>query len=358
MHLNKNRFYPVICAILAAVLFGASAPLAKMLLGQIEPVPLASFLYLGSGIGLMLFQIINSSIKKQKINEADLKKDDIPWLIGAIIAGGIIAPILLMTSLDITPASTASLLLNFEGVATTLIAFIFFKENIGKQVFGAILCITLASILLSWDFSSRWGISIGAFGVICACICWGIDNNFTRNISSKNPFTIVTIKGMVAGLFSLIMALALNIAIPDIKIVFLAMVLGFFCYGLSIVLFVFALRDLGSARTSSLFGTAPFVGAILSIVLLGYNPNMMFYISTPIMILGTVLLLKENHGHTHTHQFIEHEHKHNHADGHHNHSHLSDTMICANGCHVHKHIHEQMEHAHAHSPDIHHRHEH
>lgn len=358
MYLNKNRYYPIICAILAAMLFGASAPLSKILLGQIEPIPLASFLYLGSGIGLVLFQIVNSTIKKQNINEANLKKDDIPWLAGAIIAGGVIAPILLMTSLKITPASTASLLLNFEGVATTLIAFIFFKENIGKQVLGAILCITLASIILSWDFSSQWGISFGALGVICACICWGIDNNFTRNISSKNPFTIVTIKGLVAGLFSLILALVVNIPVPSIKIILLAMVLGFFCYGLSIVLFIFALRGLGSARTSSLFGTAPFVGAILSFVLLGDNPNMMFYISIPIMILGAVLLLKENHDHTHNHQFIEHEHKHNHTDGHHNHSHLSETMVCTNGCHTHKHIHEPMEHPHVHLPDIHHRHEH
>jgi drug/metabolite transporter (DMT)-like permease len=356
--LNKNKVYPILQAILASILFGASAPLSKILLGQIEPVPLASFLYLGSGLGLMLFQILNLARKKQGFNEASLKKNDIPWLLGAIIAGGIAAPIILMASLKITPASTASLLLNFEGAATTFIAFLFFKESIGKQILGAILCITFASILLSWDFSNQWGLSIGALGIICACICWGVDNNFTRNISAKNPFTIVTIKGLAAGSFSLILSLTFNIPIPNLRVILLAMLLGFFCYGLSIVLFVFALRELGSVRTSSLFGTAPFVGAILSFIILGDIPNIMFYISLPIMIIGAALLLKENHSHTHTHELLEHEHKHNHTDGHHNHSHTSEPPISKNGYHTHMHLHEPLQHPHPHSPDIHHRHKH
>lgn len=356
--LNKNKFYPILQAILASILFGASAPLSKILLGHIEPVPLASFLYLGSGLGLMLFQFLNLIRRKQSINEASLKKNDIPWLIGAIIAGGIVAPIILMISLKITPSSTTSLLLNFEGVATTFIALLFFKESIGKQALSAIICITFASILLSWDFSNQWGFSIGALGIICACICWGVDNNFTRNISAKNPFTIVTIKGLVAGSFSLILSLAFNISIPDIRVILLAMLLGFFCYGLSIVLFVFALRELGSVRTSSLFGTAPFIGAILSFIILGDIPNIMFYFSLPIMVIGAVLLLKENHFHSHTHGLLEHEHKHSHADGHHDHSHTSEQSISKNGYHTHVHLHEPLEHSHPHSPDIHHRHEH
>lgn len=356
--MSKKSIFPIIQAILASVLFGASAPLSKMLLGQIDPVPLASFLYLGSGLGLIMFQLFTLIRKKQGINEASLKKNDAPWLAGAIIAGSIVAPILLMVSLKITPASTASLLLNFEGVSTTFIALLFFKENIGRQVWGAIICITSASILLSWDFSSQWGASIGSLGIICACICWGIDNNFTRNISAKNPFTIVTVKGLVAGLFSLILALIINSSIPNLKVIILAMLLGFICYGLSIVLFVFALRELGSARTSSLFGTAPFVGAILSFIILGDNPNIMFYASLPLMIMGAVLLLKENHTHLHTHQYIQHEHKHNHIDEHHFHIHASEQVIPQNGYHSHIHVHESTEHSHPHSPDIHHRHEH
>ena len=344
--MNKTKIYPVSQAILASVLFGASAPLSKIILGQIEPIPLASFLYIGSGIGLSLLQIFLTIGKKQNIKEASLKKADISWLIGAIIAGGVIAPIILMISLKTTPASTTSLLLNFEGVATTLIAILFFKENIGKQLWKAIICITLASILLSWDFSNQWGFSIGALGIICACICWGIDNNFTRNISAKNPFTIVTIKGLIAGFFSLFLAFILNNHLPNIKVILITIILGFLCYGLSIVLFVFAMRELGSARTSALFGTAPFVGAILSFVICGDVPNLMFFVSLPIMIIGTVILLKEDHGHFHSHEFTEHEHKHCHSDSHHSHTHTTNQPTAINGYHSHVHIHEQIEHSH------------
>lgn len=355
--MNKSKVYPIMMALLASILFGASAPITKILLGKIEPIPLASFLYLGSGVGLLVFQIVNLIIKKKVINEAPLKKKDFIWLVGAIITGGIIAPIILLNSLKITSASTASLLLNFEGVATTIIAIIFFKENAGKQILSAVVLITLASILLSWDFKHQWGLSIGSLGIILACFCWAIDNNFIRNISSKNPFCIVTIKGIVAGLFSLILATILKNQIPNLKIIIIAMIIGFFCYGLSIVLFVFAMRDLGSTRTSALFGTAPFIGSILSFILLGDIPNIMFFISLFIMIVGTVLLLKEEHLHNHIHELIEHEHRHNHDDGHHNHEH-NDKQIIVEGYHSHVHMHNAIEHTHPHLPDIHHRHVH
>lgn len=355
--MNKSKIYPIMMALLAAILFGASAPITKILLGEIQPIPLASLLYLGSGLGLLIFQIGNSLIKKQIINEAPLNKKDFKWLIGAIIAGGIIAPIILLSSLKITPASTASLLLNFEGVATAIIAMLFFKENVGKQILNAVILITFASIILSWDFKNQWGFSIGSLGIILACFCWGIDNNFTRNISAKNPFSIVIIKGIISGFFSLFLSLILKNEIPEFKIAIIAMVIGFFCYGVSIVLFVFAMRDLGSTRTSALFGTAPFVGSILSFILLGDIPSNMFFISLPIMIVGTIFLLKEEHNHTHIHEFIEHEHRHNHRDGHHNHEHTNGEIII-NGYHSHLHVHEAIEHAHPHSPDIHHRHIH
>jgi drug/metabolite transporter (DMT)-like permease len=355
--MNKSKFYPIMMALLASLLFGASAPITKILLGQIEPIPLASLLYLGSGLGLLVFQIINFIIKKQVINEASLKKKDFLWLLGAIITGGIIAPIVLLISLKITPASTASLLLNFEGVATTIIAIIFFKENAGKQILIAVALIALASIVLSWDFRNQWGFSIGSLGIILACFCWGIDNNFTRNISSKNPFSIVTIKGIVAGLFSLILATILKNQMPSFKVIIIAMIIGFFCYGLSIVLFVLAMRDLGSTRTSALFATAPFIGSILSFILLGDIPSNMFFISLPIMIIGAVLLLKEEHQHKHIHEIIQHEHRHNHSDEHHCHEH-SGEQININGYHSHLHTHKSIEHNHQHSPDIHHRHIH
>jgi drug/metabolite transporter (DMT)-like permease len=262
-----------------------------------------------------------------------------------------------MTSLKITPASTAALLLNFEGVSTTLIALFFFKESIGRRIWIAVLCITAASILLSWDFSNQWGVSIGALGVLGACVCWGIDNNFTRNISAKNPYTIVILKGFGAGLFSLFLTLILKYHIPQIKVIILAMILGCFSYGLSIVLFVLAMRNLGSARTSAFFATSPFIGAILAFILYQDVPNSMFIIALPIMILGTFFLLKEDHNHKHIHQHLIHEHRHCHNDNHHNHTHLHGE-IPQSGYHSHVHEHEELMHDHPHAPDIHHRHTH
>lgn len=282
-------------ALAASILFGASAPITKILLGQIDPILLASLLYLGSGLGLLIFKTINFLVKHKKTDEASLNKKDIIWLMGAIIFGGIIAPIILLISLKITPASIASLLLNFEAVATAIIATLFFKESVGKQVLLGLVLITFASITLSWDFKNQWGFSIGSLGILLACFCWGIDNNFTKNISSKDPFTIVTVKGLVSGTFSLLLAVILRNHIPDFKIIIIAMIIGFFCYGLSIVLFVFAMRYLGSTRTCALFGTAPFIGTVLSFVLIGDIPSNMFFISLPIMIIGTILLLKEKH---------------------------------------------------------------
>lgn len=355
--MNKVKVFPIIQALLAALLFGASAPLAKILLGQIEPVPLAAFLYLGSGTGLLIYQIVIYLITKEKKGEAPLSKKDFPWLLGAILFGGVIAPIILMTSLKITPASTAALLLNFEGVSTTLIALFFFKESIGRRVWIAVSCITIASILLSWDFSNQWGFSLGALGVVGACLCWGIDNNFTRNISSKNPYTIVILKGFGAGLFSLFLTLMLKYQIPHIKVILLSMILGCFSYGLSIVLFVLAMRNLGSARTSAFFATSPFIGAILAFVLYHEVPSAMFIVALPIMILGTFFLLKEDHNHKHNHEHIMHEHRHCHNDNHHNHMHLPGE-VPPNGYHSHVHEHEELQHDHQHAPDIHHRHAH
>ncbi|HBP66418.1 MAG TPA: EamA family transporter [Desulfosporosinus sp.] len=353
----KNRTIgPMLKAILAAALFGASAPISKLLLGEISPTLMASFLYLGSGIGLYLQRYFRSSDKRFN-DEARLTKNDWPWLIAAVSVGGIAAPIVLMFSLKNTPASTASLLLNFEGVATTVIAVLAFKEAVGKRIWMAVLLITTASILLSWDSSGQWGFSFGAIGVLSACILWGIDNNFTRNISSKDPLSIVIIKGLSAGTFSLILSVILGFPLPSFKSILLAMVLGYFSYGLSIVLFIRAMRELGSARTSALFGTAPFVGVVLSLLLFRENQGILFLFSLPIMIIGAVFLLKEDHEHLHKHETTEHEHRHNHNDSHHTHGH-SDNGIPKNGYHSHVHEHEYIIHDHQHTPDIYHRHAH
>jgi drug/metabolite transporter (DMT)-like permease len=290
----------VIQAIAAAVLFGSSTPVAKILLGQIEPVPLAAFLYLGSGLGLLLYRGLRRLDRSFSI-EARLTKDDFPWLAGSVLAGGVAAPIILMFGLRSTPAATASLLLNFEGAATTLIAVLVFREAIGRQVWWAIGLITSASILLTMNPGGEWGISLGAAGVLGACILWGLDNNLTSKISSKDPLEIGTIKGIGAGSFTLALALALHSSFPGVALIVAALVLGCFSYGLSTVLFILALRGLGAARTSAYFGTAPFVGSLLSFIIFREFPGFLFITSLPVMVLGVVLLLIEKHEHRHLH---------------------------------------------------------
>ena len=351
--MRKEAIYPIFQAIIAAILFGASAPFSKLFLGKIEPIPMACFLYFGSGIGLLLLVLFQRIKGNNANNEALISRNDIPWLIGSLIAGGVLAPIILMFSLKNTPASTASLLLNFECVMTALIAAIAFKEAIGKRIWLAVVFITIASILISIDKSSLWGFSMGAVGIVLACTFWGIDNNFTRNISAKDPFIIVAIKGLGAGAFSFFLALYFKSSFPAIQIILGAMTLGCFSYGFSIVLFISAMRNLGAARTSALFGIAPFIGCILSFLLFRETPNFMFFIGVSIMILGAFLLLSEDHSHEHSHTFIEHEHKHSHSDGHHNHhEEIYDES------HSHMHIHKFTKHCHPHTPDIHHRHIH
>jgi len=344
--MKKKNIAPMLKAIMAAALFGANAPLSKLLLGEISPTLMASFLYLGSGIGLYLQRYLQRHLRSSERisnDEARLSKNDWPWLMGAVSVGGIAAPIVLMFSLKNTPVATASLLLNFEGVATTVIAVLAFKEAVGKRIWMAVLLITTASILLSWDSSGQWGFSWGAIGVLSACVLWGIDNNFTRNVSAKDPLSIVIIKGLSAGTFSLILSVVLGFPLPSLKLVLLAMVLGYFSYGLSIVLFIRAMRDLGAARTSTLFGTAPFVGVAFSLLLFRESQGMIFLFSLPIMIIGAFFLLKEDHEHLHKHNITEHEHRHNHNDAHHTHHH-PDNEIPKNGYHSHVHEHEVIIH--------------
>jgi drug/metabolite transporter (DMT)-like permease len=352
--MRQNQIKSIIQVLFAALLFGASAPLSKLLLGDVEPIPLAAFLYLGSGIGLLGIKLIQRLNRTQIAQEAKIEKSDFGWLAGAIIAGGIAAPITLLFSLRSTPGATASLLLNFEGVATTFIAFLVFKEAISRRVWWAIGLVTLASIILSIDFQAAWGFSLGALGIVLACVFWGIDNNFTRNISAKDPLVIVIIKGLVSGSFSLILALTLGNQLPAWDVILKMLALGSLSYGVSIVLFIHSLRSLGAARTSTLFSTAPIVGIILSMVIFSEMPTWLFFIAFPLMIWGAILLVNDDHVHDHIHESILHEHAHNHDDGHHNHVH-EDNLAKK---HSHIHTHEELSHAHSHMPDIHHRHIH
>lgn len=350
--MNRSHLSSIVQALIAALLFGASAPLAKLLLGEVEPIPLASFLYLGSGIGLLGVKLFQRVQKPGSDREAQIKKPDYLWLAGAMLAGGVAAPITLLFSLQNTPAATASLLLSFEGVATTLIAYFAFKESISRRAFWAIGLITLASILLSVNLNAGWGFSLGAVGILAACILWGLDNNFTRNISAKDPVTIVTIKGLGAGSFSLAMALVLGNTFPAWEVVFGALVLGSLSYGASIVLFIRAMRGMGAARTSALFSSAPLAGMLLSFLIFRELPGWLFVIAFPLMLAGTLFLVNEEHQHGHVHEMAVHEHAHAHDDGHHEH----DEDCTQKHSHIHQH--EPSVHDHHHMPDLDHRHDH
>ena len=348
--MTKNHAYPIILALLAAFLFGASAPIAKLLLGEVEPAMLAAFLYLGCGFGLFFVRLFQPS----KGREAGIQKPDVKWLLGATLAGGVAAPIILLFSLRGTPAATASLLLNFEGVATTIIATIAFRESVGKKAWLAIFLITLASILLTVNSNMLWGVSIGALGIISACFLWGFDNNFTRNISSKDPISIVMMKGFAAGTISLLIAILAGNSFPSLGIVAGSMLLGCLCYGLSITLFILVMRGIGAARTSALFGSAPFAGALFSFVIFAEGISVMFLLSIILMAIGTMFLFGENHDHSHIHEAVNHEHSHSHEDGHHEHEHDHEGIKTQS----HAHFHPFCEHSHRHLPDIHHRHAH
>jgi drug/metabolite transporter (DMT)-like permease len=351
--MRSNNISHIFPALLAAFFFGAGAPISKLFLDDVPPVLMAAFLYLGSGTGISLIKLTQIITSNQK--EAGIKSPDVKWLAGAIISGGILAPIILMISLQNTPASTASLLLNFEGVGTTLIALFFFRESISRRALTAILAITLASILLSTNFETGFGFSLGALGVLLACVLWGVDNNFTRNISAKDPLTIVAWKGIVSGVFSLTIGLFLGQRLPALATILGVLLLGFISYGLSIVLFIYSMRGLGAARTSALYGTAPLAGVLLSILIFKDPITLLFGIAAVLMMTGALLLANEEHAHFHIHMPVVHEHRHTWADEFHRHE---ETDKTAGKSHSHEHEHPRTEHEHGHMPDIHHRHGH
>lgn len=353
----KNKsLIPVFQAILASILFGISAPLSKLLLADVEPIPLTAFLYLGSGLGAAIAILAQRAFHQRTQMEAKLSKTDIPWLIGAVFVGGILAPIALLFGLEVTAASTASLLLNFESAATAILAALFFHEAVGKRVVLSIVMVTAASILLTWT-GKAWGFSGEALLILLASLLWGLDNNLTRHISAKDPLSVVIIKGLSAGSFSLVIVLIFGFSLPSFTSAILAMVLGIFSYGMSIYLIILALRSMGSARTYGLFASAPFVGMLVSLLLFPGKPQWSFWLALLIMIFGTWLMLSEGHHHLHEHFPFSHDHSHDHMDAHHSHS--SEIGPAMNkGKHTHLHVHEHLIHDHPHQPDIHHRHLH
>ncbi|MHB9086264.1 MAG: DMT family transporter [Thiobacillus sp.] len=346
----------VIYALLAAALFGASTPFAKALIGQAAPVMLAGLLYLGSGLGLLIWYTLRVLVARgQQPTNARLTRQDLPWLGGAILTGGIAGPVLLMFGLTLTPASSASLLLNMEGVLTALLAWFVFKENFDRRIFLGMVLIVAAGVLLSWQQRPALGVPWGALAIVAACLCWAIDNNLTRKVSASDAVQIAGIKGLVAGSVNLSIALALGSPWPEASTALIAGVVGFSGYGLSLVLFVLALRHLGTARTGAYFSVAPFAGAAIALVMLGETPDPVFWVAAALMGAGIWLHLTETHAHAHTHVLMSHAHGHSH-DTHHQHSH--DFPWDGKEPHSHPHQHEPLTHSHPHFPDIHHRHRH
>jgi drug/metabolite transporter (DMT)-like permease len=337
-------------ALAAALLFGASTPVAKILLGQVEPMQLAGLLYLGSGSGLAIWWWLRFRFQRGGSQEASLQLSDLPWLAGAILAGGIIGPVLLMVGLALTLASSASLLLNLEGVFTALLAWLAFKEHFARRIALGMAAITTGGLLLSWTGQAELGLPWGALAIVGACLAWGIDNNLTRKVSAGDPVQIAGAKGFVAGTVNLVIALTAGAPLPGVLTMLTAAVVGFLGYGVSLVLFVLALRHIGTARTGAYFSLAPFIGALISILVLGDHLTAHFLVAAALMGVGAWLHLTERHEHEHRHQPLEHDHKHIH-DEHHQHAQ-------SEGPHSHSHSHPEMFHAHPHYPDLHHRHGH
>jgi drug/metabolite transporter (DMT)-like permease len=341
-------------ALIAAALFGASTPLAKILLGQTPPILLAALLYLGSGVGLAIWLILRRLLKGPQAREAALRANDLPWLGGAIFFGGIIAPVSLLIGLRLTPASSASLLLNLEGVFTATVAWFAFKENFDLRIALGMAAIIAGGVLLSWAGKPEVAIPWGPIFIAGACLSWAIDNNLTRSVSSGDPIQIAAAKGLVAGTINLIIAFAAGASLPRVMALGGAAVLGFLSYGVSLVLFVLALRVIGTARTGAYFSVAPFIGAVLAIIVLRDKATVALGVAAGLMLIGVWLHLTESHEHEHQHEAMEHEHRHSH-DEHHRH-HDDPALLALTHSHIHRH--EKMRHRHPHYPDIHHRHQH
>lgn len=345
----------VLYALGSAMLFGASTPFAKRLLPQIDPWLLAGLLYLGSGLGLTVYRLAVARRGGGARTEARLGRADMPWLTAAMFFGGVVGPLLLMVGLRITPASSASLLLNLEGVLTALLAWFVFRENFDARIAWGMALITGGALILSWQGRPAAGAPWGAISITGACLAWALDNNLTRKVSASDPVQIAQLKGLCAGAVNTTVGLLLGSQLPSGGFLLAAAIVGLLGYGVSLTLFVLALRHLGTARTGAYFSLAPFVGAVLSILLLREPAGIGLIFGAGLMGWGVWLHLTERHEHKHAHEAVEHAHRHTH-DEHHHHDHGPGDP--PGEPHVHTHRHEPMIHSHPHYPDLHHRHRH
>lgn len=345
-------------ALLSAALFGLSAPLAKGLLASAPPQLLAGLLYLGSGGGLALFRVGGRRRRRAAGSapaERPLERADLPWLAGAYLTGGVLGPVLLLFGLARTPASTTALLLNLEGVFTAVLAWTLFREHAHRRIVAGMAFIVAGGLVLSWEGRAGWSGAVGPLAIAAAGLCWGMDNNLTQRVSAGDPVQVAAFKGLIAGTVNLTIAVALGASLPRLTVVGAALALGLVSYGLSLVLFIRALRRLGTARTGAYYSTAPFLGAAAAVLLRGEPLTGALLAGGGLMAGGVWLHLTERHAHVHTHERVTHTHRHAHDDPHHAHEHAAGTPA---GEHAHEHTHEPMAHEHPHYPDIHHRHGH
>jgi drug/metabolite transporter (DMT)-like permease len=350
MEIRSKFFKPgVIGALAAPILFGAGAPLSKLLLRDADPWLAAGILYLGSGAGVTAYRVL------RRLPFPRLSGREWALLLGAVVFGGMIGPVLMMYGLSAMPASGASLLLNTESVFTVAIAWLVFRENLGRRIAIGICAIIAGAVVISWPSDARFSAVLPALAVIGACLSWAIDNNLTCRVSHLDAGFIASVKGLFAGSVNAVIAASLGAKLPALPITAGLLLVGCFSYGVSLVFFVGALRNLGAARTGAFIAVAPFFGAVLSIPLLHEQISAQLALAGALMATGVWLQLTEKHEHAHAHEPVEHEHVHSH-DQHHQHEHEGD---CApETTHSHFHSHPPVTHTHDHRPDIHHRHEH
>ena len=355
MILGSLRHVGVQAAIAAAVLFGAGTPMAKLLLGEVSPWLLAGLLYTGSGLGLGAYRLA------RRLPRVHLQPGELLPLAGAVVFGGMLGPVLLMLGLATMPASGASLLLNAEAVLTALIAWFVFRENVDRRIALGMVAIVAGAVVLSVPDGS---VELGSGGlaavgpqlaVLGACLCWGIDKNLTRKVALNDATWLAAIEGGIAGPVNLTLAFALGATVPPVGSIAAAMGVGLLAYGVSLVLFIVAMRHVGTARAGAYFSVAPFFGAIVALFL-GEALTLPLALAAALMAVGVWLHLTERHEHEHTHDAVTHRHAHRHDDGHHDHEH--PEAVDPGTWHAHEHSHEATTHAHPHYPDAHHRHRH
>ena len=342
----KTKNMATVYAILAAALYAINVPVSKLLLSRVDPTVMASFLYLGAGIGLLLYGLIEK-VTGGKTKREPLTRKELPYTVAMVVLD-IAAPILLMLGITRTNSANVSLLNNFEIVATSIIALVVFKEIISKKLWAAIALVTIASAILSFEGTGSFTLNSGSLFVLGACLCWGLENNCTKMISNKSSVEIVVIKGIFSGLGSLAVALLVGERIPSVVWILCVMLLGFVAYGLSIHFYIMAQKDLGAAKTSAYYSIAPFLGVVFSVVLLGEKPKIQFYVALAVMVISTYLMVKDTIQLQHTH---EHEHTHTHEHRH------GDTVHTHEHTHIHSHPHvhngDSEDHTHRHTPAYH-----